>query len=204
MYICVCVCVCVLYITHPERRPMHWLGRESHVFAGVDILIGSRALSPSPFLSLSAYTYIHTYMYTYIYIYIHVYTYVHHTSSRSFALLLFQVSQPIFPAPKTPRGMMQTLLRVAQPSAAPLLRSFKCPAAFSNAWDTRGVCCRHTQGMYRQTQGDMNGLIWIARVHVRVGMKTVMTALAWLYIYMCMYIGMCLAFSLHIHIYTYI
>ena len=33
--------------------------------------------------------------------------------------------------------------------------------------------------------------------YVRVAMKTVMTALAWLYSYMCMYIGVCLARSLH-------
>jgi len=43
----------------------------------------SRAL----FLSLSA----RTYIYIYTYIYIHIYTYVYHTSSRSFALALFQV-----------------------------------------------------------------------------------------------------------------
>ena len=44
----------------------------------------------------------------------------------------------------------------------------------------------------------------LARVYVRVAMKTVLTALAWLYSYMCMYIGVCLARSLHIHIYVYI
>ena len=74
-------------------------------------------------------SHMYIYMYTHItQVYLHVYTYVYHT-------------------PKTPT----TRIRVAQPSAAPLLRSFECRAAFS----TR-------RGMYRHIQGDMHwlSLVW--------------------------------------------
>ena len=69
---------------------------------------------------------------------------------------------------------------------------------------------RHTQGHDTDTHGGTcigsrsfaRLYLALARVYVRVGRKKVMTALAWLYIYMCMYTGVCL--SLHLHIYTYI
>jgi hypothetical protein len=80
-------------VTRPERSPMPWLGSgwESQEFAGVLILIGSRALSLFSFRVC-----IYIYIYTYIYIYIHIYTYVHHTSSRSSALSLLQLPSRLF------------------------------------------------------------------------------------------------------------
>ena len=66
---------------------------------------------------------------------------------------------------------------------------------------------RHTQGYDTDTHGgacigSRSLYLHFAHAYVRVGMKTLMTALAWLYIYMCMYTGVSL--SLHLHIYTYI
>ena len=108
-------------------------------------------------LSLHIYTCIHiciSHMYINIHkhmyitrVYLHTYTYVYHT-------------------PKTPT----TRIRVAQPSAAPLLRSFECRAAFSRR-----------RGMYRHSQEDMHwlSLVWkgvLGAEEAGVGVKTVVTA----------------------------
>jgi len=77
-------------------------------------------------------SHMHIYVRKHMYIthvYVHTYTYVYHT-------------------PKTPT----TRIRVAQPSAAPLLRSFECRAAFSTG-----------RGMYRHIQGDMHWLSLVCK-----------------------------------------
>ena len=81
---------------------------------------------------------------------------------------------------------------ITRPAALPLFRSCNCPTAFSSALDTQGMTQTHT-GAYE---------LALAR-DVRVAMKTVLTALAWLYSYMCMYIGVCLP-PIYIYVYTYV
>jgi len=88
-------------------------------------------------------------------------------------------------------------------AALSLSYSSKClqwiPAAFPSAWDTQGMIQTHAGG-HALTLARL--YLVLARAYVWVGRKTVMTALAWLYIYMCMYTSVYL--SLHLHIYMYI
>ena len=80
------------------------------------------------------------------------------------------------------------------------------PAAFPSAWDTQGMIQTHAGG---HALALARLYLALARAYVRDGRKTVMTSLAWLYIYMCMYTGVCLSLHdthtcLYIYIYTYI
>jgi hypothetical protein len=118
-------------------------------------------------LSLHIYTCIHiciSHMYINIHkhmyitrVYLHTYTYVYQT-------------------PTTPT----TRIRVAQPSAASLLRSFECRAAFS----TRG-------GTYRHSQEDMHwlSLVWKGVLGAEVCMCTCAG------VYMCRCVGIQLTAS---------
>ena len=128
--------------------------RESRDFAGVAVLFASRYIYTYTRMYIT-HVYLHVYTYVYhvciftcihicishMYIYIHKHMHITHLAALSLSCSFH--CPAALPAPKTPT----ILLRVAQQSAASLLRSFECRAAFSRR-----------RGMYRHIQGDMNWL----------------------------------------------
>ena len=113
-----------------------------------------------------------------------------HVTSRSFALLLFPASTMY-----TPNRLLLLF---------PDLQRIH-PAAFPSAWDTQGMIQTHAGG---HALALARLYLALARVYVRVGKKTVMTALAWLerererYLYV--YVPWCVPLSAFTHIYIYV